>query len=56
MHGIAGAAFGLVASALPLILMQLWTLRHAGMLRTRHAVSLFAVTALVTAIASLLLI
>ncbi len=56
LNGIGGAAAGLVASALPLLLLQLWTLQRAGLLRAGHAGSLLAITAAVTVVASLLVV
>ncbi len=54
--GITGAAIGLVASAIPLLLLQLWSLHRAALFRGRDALAVLAVTTAVTIAASLLLI
>jgi O-antigen/teichoic acid export membrane protein len=41
--GMAGASWGIVISAVPLLLLQLWRLRTASVLTARDAASLFAV-------------
>ena len=56
VSGITGAALGLVASAMPLLVLQLWTLHRASLLRRADASAIFAMTAAVTAAASLLLL
>jgi len=54
LNGITGAALGLVASALPLLMLQLWVLHRACLLRWRDAASILAVCAAVTMVSSLL--
>ena len=54
LDGIHGAAFGLVASAAPLLVLQLWTLRLARLLTSGDAAAILAVTAAVTAVAAVL--
>jgi O-antigen/teichoic acid export membrane protein len=55
LDGIRGAAFGLVASALPLLVLQCWTLRLARLLLWRDAAAILATTVAVTAVAAALL-
>ena len=52
LDGIRGAAFGLVASAAPLLVLQLWTLRLARLLTWEDAAAILATTAAVTAAAA----
>ncbi len=54
LDGIRGAAFGLVASAAPLLVLQLWTLRLARLLTWGDAAAILATTAAVTAVAAAL--
>lgn len=56
VNGIAGAGWGLVASALPLLALQLGTLSVAALLRTRDAAQIIAVSTGVTGLVSLLLL
>lgn len=56
LDGIRGAAFGLVASALPLLVLQLWTLHLARLLLWRDAAAILATTAAATAAAALVLV
>ncbi len=56
LDGIRGAAYGLVASAVPLLMLQLWTLRLARLLTWRDAGAILATTAATTVAAAVPLV